>query len=64
MSVHNISEGSPKGSFWCHIIDAKGAALVTIMDIQKGLVLEYLKSYTFIFIQISGRVKAASDLQE
>ena len=52
MSVQNISEGSPKGSFWCHIIDAKGAALVTIMDIQKGLVLVFKVLYLHFHLDI------------
>ena len=49
----------PKGSFWCHIIDTKGAVLLLIF-INKFVLVLYL-SFSFKYVC---RVKAAAEPHE
>ena len=59
-SIVGQCEYTTKGSFWCHVIDTKGAVLLSIF-INKFVIFLYLP---FSFRYIFGRVKAAADPQE
>ena len=52
----------PKGSFWCHVIDAKGAFSIPLIFTNKFVLVLHL-SFSFRYL-VSGRVKAAAEPQE
>ena len=54
MWVYNTQ---PKGCFWCHVIDTKGAVLLVIL-LNKFLL------FCFILVLVCGRVKAAAEYHE